>query len=205
MSELQNRIEGKIYDPNVIELVDLRQKAHALCAAYNVTPEEDEEKRESILKELMPDAKEGLFFQGPIQLDYGWNIHVGRCVYANFNFTVLDTCPVTIGDNVYFGPNCSLYTPMHPFLPNERNLYMHENGYLTDREYGKPIVIGSNCWFGGNVTVIGGVHVGEGCVIGAGSVVTRDLPPNHLCAGNPCRPIRPITEADSIYLKKNLF
>ena len=205
MNECEKMLMGKLYDPNVPELLAMRQKAHRLCLRYNQTTESDSREREKILNEILPDRGEGSYLQGPIQFDFGTNTHVGINFYANFNFVVLDIAPITIGDNVFFGPNCSLLTPMHPFLPKERNLYQSPKGYMTDREYSKPINIGSDCWFGGNVTIIGGVHIGSGCVIGAGSVVTRDLPSGCLCAGNPCKAIRKITQEDSVYLKKELF
>ena len=130
--------------------------------------------------------------QGPIQFDYGVFTEFGENCYANFNFTVLDCAPVKIGSNVFFGPNVSLLTPIHPMCWQERNQFVREDGVMTDREYAKPITIGSNCWICGNVTVCGGVTIGEGSVIGAGSIVTRDIPANVLAAGNPCRVIRQI-------------
>lgn len=205
MNEFEKMAAGKIYDPNDPELLTLRQKAHRLCLRYNQTTESDPKEREAILNELLPDRGEGCYLQGPIQFDFGINTHVGLNFYANFNFVVLDIASIHIGDNVFFGPNCSLYSAMHPFIPKERNPYQSPKGYMTDKEYAKPITIGSDCWFGGNVTVIGGVSIGSGCVIGAGSVVTRDLPDGYLCVGNPCKPIRKITEEDSVYLMKELF
>ena len=157
------------------------------------------------MHELIPQQGEGLFLQGPVYFDYGAFTSFGRGCYANFNFTVLDTCPVHIGDSVFFGPNCALVTPLHPLRWQERNLKHKEDGTLYDDEYGKPITIGSNCWIASNVTVAGGVTIGEGCVIGAGSVVTRDIPPHSLAAGNPCRVIRQIDEKDSIKYKQELF
>lgn len=136
--------------------------------------------------------------QGPIYFDYGVFTTIGENTYANFNFTVLDTCPVTIGDNVFFGPNCTLATPLHPLRYQERNIKFKSDGTPYDDEYGKPLVIESNCWIASNVVIAGGVTIGEGSVIGAGSVVTRDIPPHSLAAGNPCRVIRQITEADSM-------
>ncbi len=110
-----------------------------------------------------------------------------------------------IGDNVFFGPNCTVATPVHPFLPSERKMKFKADGTAYDDEYAKPIVIGSNCWIASNVVIAGGVTIGEGCVIGAGSVVTRDIPSNSLAAGNPCRVIREITEKDSLKYKGDLF
>ena len=111
---------------------------------------------------------------------------------------MLDTCPVTIGKNVFIGTGVSIVTPIHPLRYQERNLYQKENGQWTDNEYGKPITIEDNCWIASDVTIIGGVTIGEGSVIGAGSVVTRSIPKNSLAVGNPCRVIRQITEKDSI-------
>ena len=162
------------------------------------------EKRKQILDELMPNRKEGAYLQGPVYFDYGLNTSVGKNFYANFNFTCLDCAKVTIGDNVFLGPNVSILTPVHPFLHEERNPYQREDGVWTD-EYAKPIVIKSNTWICGNVTICGGVTIGEGCVIGAGSVVTRDIPDNSLAVGNPCRIIRKLSEKDSIKYKKDLF
>ena len=153
---------------------------------------------------MLTSVGEGTYIQGPVQFDYG-NTTFGKECYANFNLTVLDVCPVTIGDRVFFGPNCSLVTPLHPYCKEERCFKRKEDGTVYDLEYGKPITIGSDCWLASNVVVCAGVTIGEGCVIGAGSVVTRDIPPNSLAAGNPCRVIREITEADSVYLKKELF
>lgn len=205
MTEREKMLSGKIYDSSDKELSSLRATAHKLCKLYNDTLEEEEEKRKKILNELIPNRREGVYLQGPIYFDYGINIAMGKNCYANFNFTVLDCCPVNIGDDVMIGPNVSLLTPMHPFLPEERNIKQRPDGTLYDDEYAKPITIGKNCWLAGNVTVIGGVTIGEGSVIGAGSVVTKDIPKNSLAAGNPCRVIRKITGSDSIKLKKELF
>ena len=189
-------LAGKLYDPSDPELASLRRRAHELCLEFNGLKEGDETRREEVLRELLPDLGEGSFFQGPVQFDYGCFTHIGKNSFANFNFTCLDVCPVTIGSNVFFGPNVSLYTPLHPLRWQERNIFVKPDGTGTDREYGKPIVIGDNCWIGGSVTICAGVHIGEGCVIGAGSVVTRDIPAHSLAVGNPCRPIRQITDKD---------
>ena len=130
---------------------------------------------------------------------------IGENTFANFNFTVLDTCPVHIGNNVFIGPNVSLVTPMHPFRYQERNIKFKPDGTAYDDEYAKPITIGDNCWLASNVVVTGGVTIGEGCVIGAGSVVTKDIPPHSLAVGNPCKVIRQITEADSIRNREDLW
>ena len=203
MTEQEKMLAGKLYDPSDKVLAALRAKAHELCQAYNHLPETDE-KRIEIIKELGI-AGTDLYLQGPIQFDYGCFTSIGARFYANFNFTCLDCCPVTIGDDVFFGPNVSLLTPMHPLRWQERHMYTKPDGTATDREYAKPITIGSNCWLAGNVTVCGGVTIGEGSVIGAGSVVTRDIPPHSLAAGVPCRVIREITKADALEHRADLF
>lgn len=202
MTEKEKMLDGMIYDPSDDELQKLRTSAHNLCCDYNNLYETDE-KRKEIIDKLIP-QNNGVYLQGPIFFDYGAFTTFGKRCFANFNFTVLDCAPVTIGDNVFFGPNVSIYTPMHPFLAEERNMYF-DGDKLTDKEYAKPITICSDCWIAGNVTICGGVTVNKGCVIGAGSVVTSDIPENSLAAGVPCRVIRKITKDDSIYLKKQLF
>lgn len=205
LTEKEKMIAGKIYDPSGEELAKARAEAHRLCTDYNHTYEEEEEKRLNILKDLIPTISKGVYLQGPIQFDYGYNTFIGENSYANFNLTVLDCSTVTIGKDVFFGPNVSLVTPVHPYLPDERRMRFREDGSAYDLEYAKPIVIGDDCWFGSNVTVIGGVTIGSGTIIGAGSVVTKDIPSGVLAAGNPCRVIREITNEDSIELKKELW
>ncbi len=205
MTEKEKMISGKLYDPSDKELEALRLQAHRLSKDYNDTYEDEEEKREEILSKLIPNRSDGVYIQGPIQFDYGVFTTLGKNFYANFNLTILDVCPVTIGDNVLIGPNCSIMTPVHPFRYQDRNIRQREDGSLYDYEYAKPITIKENCWLAANVTVCGGVTINEGCVIGAGSVVTRNIPPNSLAAGNPCKVIRQITEDDAIELKKELF
>lgn len=204
MTEKEKMLAGKIYDPSEPELVGLRQKAHRLCLEYNQLPETDK-KRDELMRELGVAGGENAYFQGPVQFDYGCFTTVGEGFYANFNFTCVDCCPVTIGDNVFVGPNVSLLTPVHPFRWQDRNPYKKPDGIVTDKEYARPITIGDNCWIAGNVSVCGGVTIGEGSVIGAGSVVTRDIPPHSLAAGVPCRVIREITEADSLENHPELF
>lgn len=198
MTEKEKMLAGKLYDPNDEELLRLRQNAHRLCKQYNDTFEEDTDEREKLLNELLPNRGEGTYLQGPVYFDYGVFTRVGKNFYANFNFTVLDVCPVTIGDNVFVGPNVSILTPKHPLRWQERNIYKSEKGVLTDKEYGAPVSIGDNCWIAGNVTILAGAKIGSGCVIGAGSVVVKDIPDNSLAVGNPCRVIRTITEKDSV-------
>lgn len=205
MTETQKMLAGKLYDPTDEALAAQRTKAHRLSKDYNDTYDDEAKKREVILKELLPHTGERLFLQGPIRFDYGVYTSFGDNCYANFNFTVLDSCPVTIGNDVFFGPNCSLMTPIHPLLASERNMRFREDGSPYDLEYAAPITIGDGCWIASGVTVCGGVTIGKNCVIGAGSVVTRDIPDGVFAAGNPCRVIRPITEQDSVSLKTALW
>lgn len=196
-TEKEKMLAGELYDPSDEELTQLRLKAHKLSKAYNDTPEDDIRKQRQILEELLPHPAESCYLQAPVQFDYGLFTHVGKNFYSNFNLTVLDSAPITIGDNVFIGPNCTLATPVHPLVAEERRMYADEQGKLHDQEYARPITIGNDCWIASNVVICGGVTIGERSVIGAGSVVTRDIPSDSLAAGNPCRVIRPITEKDS--------
>ena len=197
MTEREKMLSGALYLPEDPELKALRGKAHRLNTEYNNTLETDQERREEILSELVPNRGKDVYLQGPVQFDYGVFTSFGDGSYANFNLTVLDCAPVKIGSCVYMGPNVSLYTAMHPMHPEDRKFFPFAHG-MTDQESARPITIGDDCWLGGNVTVCGGVTIGRGCVIGAGSVVTRDIPDNVFAAGVPCRVIRPITEADRL-------
>lgn len=203
MTELEKMTAGKIYDPNDDELMTMRTYAHKMCNRYNRLDEDDEQRKEIL--DMLVDQNNGAYLQGPIYFDYGEFTSFGKNCYANFNFTVLDCAPVTIGDNVFFGPNVTIATPVHPLLPRERNMYERQDGVFTDQEYAKPIAIQSDCWIASNVVICGGVTIGKGCVIGAGSVVTRDIPEGCFAAGNPCKVIRKLTEQDSIKLKKHLW
>lgn len=191
-------LAGLPYRPDTQELKEISTKAHRLSRDYNQTADEDKEVRKAIIDELFPDHEEGVYLQGPIEVDYGKFTKLGKNFYANFNLTILDTCPVTIGDNVMCGPNTSLVTPFHPLLPDQRNARLQKDGKIADIEYGAPITIGDNCWLASNVTVCPGVTIGKNCVIGAGSVVTKDIPDNSLVLGVPGRVVRKITEKDHL-------
>lgn len=194
LSEREKMLRGDPYDPSDKELTQLRTKAHRLSQLYNTTLETEEAKRREILDELLPNRGGNCYLQGPVQFDYGVFTTVGDNFYANFNLVILDICPVTIGDNVLFGPNCTVAAAMHSLNPAERRMKTREDGSAYDIEFGKPVTIGNDCWIASNVVICGGVTIGDNCVIGAGSVVTRDIPANSLAAGNPCRVIRRIAE-----------
>ena len=196
MTEHEKMLAGKVYNPYLEGMIEERALAHRLCCDYNATTEDDAEKRKAILDELLPNRGKNVYLQGPIYFDFGTNITMGDNSYANFNFTVLDTGKVTIGKNVFIGPNVSLLCPIHPLCHEDRNTGMERAG---------GICIKDNCWLGGSVTVCPGVTIGEGCVIGAGSVVTKNIPPHSLAVGNPCRVLRQITEEDRLVAHPEWF
>ena len=205
MTEREKMVQGKIYDCMEKELNDRRLLAGELCLKYNALPESNRS-RLKILKELFPHSDDSLFIRGPVFVDYGNNTYFGKNVYANFNFVILDVCDVRIGDNVFFGPNVSILTALHSLIAEERRFFYDEKkGYVTDNEYGKPITIGNDCWLGGNVTILPGVTIHDNVVVGAGSVVTKDLESGWIYAGNPAKKIREIKKEDSIFMKKELW
>lgn len=205
MTEKQKMLEGQFYDPNDEELSKLRSKCSKLCLEYNQTTEEDKEIRNNILKELGINLGKNVFLRGPIYFDYGCFISIGENSYANFNLTILDVCPVNIGKNVFIGSSVSILTPLHPLKFEERNVFMSKKGYLTNYEYGKAITIEDDCWIGSNVSVLPGVTIGRGSVIGAGSVVTKNIPENSLAFGNPCKIIKKIEDAEKERSLSNLI
>ena len=205
MTEFEKMRNGKIFNTTVPELEEKFVRTHNLCYEYNRTFENEVSKREEILDKLLPNRGKNVFLQGPIFFDYGENMMIDDNTFINYNFTALDSAYIKIGKNVFIGPNVSLMTPNHALRYQERNMTVNEDGTKNDREYAKAITIGDNCWLAANVTVIGGVKIGNGCVIGAGSVVTKDIPDNCLAAGNPCRVIREISEKDSLDLRTDLI
>jgi maltose O-acetyltransferase len=183
-SQRQKMLAGELYDPLDPELIAARARARDLCRDLNATADSQEAERRRILRDLFGKGGDSVWMQPPFYCDYGANIELGQRVFFNFNCIVLDVCPVRIGDFTLFGPAVQLYTPLHPFNAEHRRR----------EEYGKPIDIGSDVWVGGGAIILAGVSIGSRTVIGAGSVVTRDVPADVFAAGNPCRVIRPITE-----------
>lgn len=179
-------VAGELYDAMDPELVASRDRARNLCQTLNATREAEQDVRRDLLRQLFGKGGETVWMQPPFFCDYGWNIELGERVFFNFNCIVLDVCPVKIGDYTLFGPGVQVLTPMHPLDPELRR----------KQEYGKPIQIGSDVWVGAGALILPGVRIGSKTVIGAGSVVTRDIPDEVFAAGNPCRVIRPISAAD---------
>ena len=159
MTEREKMLSGELYDPTDKELEQLRVNARKLARKYNSTDEDDQEEQAQILRELLPATEELPYLQAPVYFDYGCNTFFGRFSSANFNFTCLDVCEIHIGDNVMIGPNVTLATPMHPLLPEERNIRKREDGSFYNLEYAKPITIEDNCWLASNVVVCGGVTI----------------------------------------------
>ncbi len=196
---------GILFNPADPELKAIKRKTHNLNVDYNQTYEDETEKRSAILSEIIGAFGEGGFIQGPIAFHYGRHTTIGKNFFANFNFTVQDDAEVKIGDNCNFGPNVTIVTPLHPMLPNERKKMLSASGEEKHLCYAKPVHIGNDCWFGASVTVCPGVTIGNNCVIGAGSVVTKDIPDNSFAAGVPCKVIRTLSESDSMKFKPQIL
>ncbi|MBO5037028.1 MAG: sugar O-acetyltransferase [Clostridia bacterium] len=205
MTEEQKIFKGVLFCPGDPELRAIKLRSHNLSKDYSNTYEDETEKRAALAKEILAEFGEGSFMQGPVFFHYGKHTRIGKRVFINYNFTVQDDALVTIGDDCNFGPNVTIVTPIHPMVPEERKLMLDKDGNDKRFCYAKPVVIGSNCWFGANVTVCPGVTIGDGCVIGAGSVVTRDIPPRTFAAGVPCKAIREITDDDSMVHKPEIL
>ena len=187
LSEREKMLNGELYDPLDAELVTARARARDLCMQLNATLEHQQEERRRILIELLGAGGNDAWMQPPFHCDYGTNIRLGKRCFFNFNCVVLDVCAVTVGDYTSFGPAVQIYTATHPMDAQLRR----------KQEFGKAVVIGSDVWIGGGAIICPGVRIGSRSVIGAGSVVTRDIPDDVFAAGNPCRVIRPIDIACS--------
>ncbi|MCE9564321.1 MAG: sugar O-acetyltransferase [Planctomycetes bacterium] len=183
-TENEKMLAGELYDPLDPELSRARERARDLCQDLNATRERDQDARRRILKELFGKGGESVWMQPPFFCDYGSNILLGERVFFNFNCVILDVCMVKVGDFTLFGPGVQIYTAMHPMNAELRR----------KQEFAKPIEIGSDVWVGGGAIICPGVRIGSKSVIGAGSVVTRDIPEKVFAAGNPCRVIRDLTE-----------
>ena len=183
-SEMGRMLAGEPYVPHDPEIKAASRRAIGLCATLNESDPNDDERRAVLLDELLGSFGEGTDIRSPFYCDYGFQLHIGARSFVNFGLVALDVATITIGDDVQIGPNVQLLTPTHPLDAAERRAKL---------EGAKPIVIGDNVWLGGGVIVLPGVTIGADAVVGAGSVVTRDLPPGVLAVGNPARVIRQLT------------
>ena len=188
MTEYERMAAGLLYNDGEPQMMAQRKRAAELCHDYNYhTRPTDGPAKRAILEQLLGSMGRHCSITPPFWCDFGYNIHLGEGFYANHGLNLLDGAPITIGKGALIGPNCNLCAVGHPYDPEER-----ASGLVVSL----PITIGDDVWLGANVTVLMGVTIGDGCIIGAGSVVTRDIPAGVIAAGNPCRVIRPLTEAD---------
>jgi maltose O-acetyltransferase len=183
-TERDKMLAGELYDPLDPELAAARERARDLCQALNATSEAQHDERRRLLVTLFGRGGDSVWMQPPFYCDYGVHIELGERVFFNFNCVVLDVCRVRIDSFTLFGPAVQIYTPLHPMSAELRR----------SQEFGKPVEIGSDVWVGGGAIILPGVRIGDRAVIGAGSVVTRDVPADVFAAGNPCRVVREISE-----------
>ena len=186
-SEKEKMLAGELYNAFDTQLSEERLNTRLLISQFNLSPENQPEERMAILKSLIPNAGPYLYIQPPFFCDYGTNIHIGEKVFFNFNCVILDVMQVTIGSETMFGPNVQIYTATHPVNWKER---------ATGLEFAKPVMIGKNVWIGGSTVICPGVTIGDRTIIGAGSVVTKNIPADVVAAGNPCRIIRTLNREE---------
>ncbi len=186
-TEIDRMLNGELYEPGLDGLREIMEKGQLLMHEYNQLKITDGDKKKDILSKMLKSMGESVVFRPPFYVDFGSNISIGDRFFANYNCTILDTAPITIGNDVMFGPNVGLYAPQHPVHPDVR---------VNQLEKGLPITIEDKVWVGGDVTIVGGVTIGEGSVIAAGSTVTKDVPPYTIVGGSPAKVIREITEED---------
>ena len=193
-TEKEKAREGILYDANNdAELLAERLAAADMTYELNRLRPSQVAEREAVIRRLLGRTGKNVSIVSPFFCDYGYNIEIGENFFMNMNCVILDGAKVTFGDNVFVAPGCGFYTAGHPLDAERRNAGL---------EYALPIRIGNNVWIGAQVCVLPGVTIGDNSVIGAGSVVTKDIPAGVLAAGNPCRVIRPITEADAARYRK---
>ena len=187
--------EGRLYLPEDEEIMHQQMLCLEKLYDYNMTRPSEGEKREALLKEMFAEIGEGCYIEPPLHANWaGAHVHFGKNVYANFNLTLVDDTDIYVGDKVMFGPNVTVATAGHPIDPELRYQAM---------QYNIPVHIGENVWIGANCVVLPGVTIGDNSVIGAGSVVTKDIPANVVAVGNPCRVLREIGEHDKVYYYKD--
>lgn len=183
LTEKEKMLQGAMYDPSDVQLVQDRMNAKLMTRRYNNLPEDNVNARCQLIKEIFGTTGEHIHVEANIRVDYGYNIYIGENFYSNHDLTILDVAPVTIGDNCMVAPGVHIYTATHPTDPMERN---------SGLEYAKPVVIGDNCWIGGRSIINPGVTIGNNVVIASGTVVTKDVPDNVVVAGVPAKVIKQI-------------
>lgn len=192
MSQMKERMHtGDLYLSGDQEIMEWQTKCLDRLYDFNMTRPTEGKKRESMLKEMFAEIGEGCYIEPPFHANFGGaHVHFGKNIYANFNLTLVDDTHIYVGDYTMFGPNVTVATAGHPILPELR-----EKMY----QYNFPVHIGKNCWIGAGVVIVPGITIGDNVVIGAGSVVTKDLPSNVVAVGNPCRVLREVNERDKKY------
>ncbi len=195
-TEREKMTSGEIFMTGDLALMEDKKRARTLAAKYNATAEDEPEHRLALLKELLGSCDDQIFIKPPFKCDYGYNIHLGKKFFANFDCVMLDCAPIYIGDHCYMGPKTCIYAVNHPLTARERN---------TGAARGSAVHIGNNVWFGGNCVVLPGVHIGDNAVLGAGSVVVHDIPDNALAVGNPARVVRYIDQDETNEFSRVLF
>ena len=196
MSQMKERMHtGDLYLSGDQEIIEWQTKCLDRLYDFNMTRPTEGKKRESMLKEMFAEIGEGCYIEPPFHANFGGaHVHFGKNIYANFNLTLVDDTHIYVGDYTMFGPNVTVATAGHPILPELR-----ENMY----QYNFPVHIGKNCWIGAGVVIVPGITIGDNVVIGAGSVVTKDLPSNVVAVGNPCKVLREVNERDKKYYFKD--
>lgn len=186
--------KGMLYVDNGEGLEEERTRCKELLYDYNNTRPREETKRKELLREILGDMGENIWIEPPLHMAYGKNVHIGDYFYANFNLVIVDDIDVYIGDNVMIAPNVTITPTGHPVDPEIRR---------PGTQFSIPVRIGNDVWIGSNAVILPGVNIGNNSVIGAGSVVTHDIPDNVVAVGNPCRVLRPISERDKEYYFKD--
>lgn len=196
MSKMKDRLHtGALYLPGDPEIMEEQKKRLDQLYAFNATRPTEEDTRAAMLKEMFAEIGEGCYLEPPLHANFGGkHVHFGKGIYANFNLTLVDDTHIYVGDYTMIGPNVTIATAGHPILPELR-----QQGY----QYNMPVHIGKNCWLGAGVIVLPGITIGDNTVIGAGSVVTKDIPSNVVALGNPCRVLREVSARDREYYYKD--
>ena len=191
MTEKEKIHSGQLYFPEDPEIIKEQRVYQDLLMYYNTIPHAEQEERDSVLKQLLAEVGENCYIETPFHANWGGHhVHFGNTIYANSGLTLVDDTHIYVGDNTMFGPNVTIATAGHPIDPELRRQGL---------QYNLPVHIGKNCWLGAGVTVMPGVTIGDNAVIGAGSIVTRDIPANVVAVGNPCRVLREVGERDKRY------